>query len=115
MFTFCNNYPREVWISFMWYSPNCPDGGNWTKKGWWHLFPGQCANVFNEDLDDINRYYLFYSHADDGAEWSGPYTRAVPGTRYEWCEWTASTNHRNVGFRLVDIGENEDFTYTLIP
>ncbi len=115
MLRFCNQYPREVWVSIMWYHPNCSDGGNWEKKGWWHLFPGECKVVFGEDLDEINRYYTFFAHASDGAVWAGPYVRAVPHTAYDWCEWTANTDSRDVGFRLLDIGDNDDYTVNLVP
>jgi hypothetical protein len=34
MLQFCNNYPSDVWVCVLWYRPNCPDGGDWNKKGW---------------------------------------------------------------------------------
>src|ERR1700730_7787710 len=61
MLQFCNQYPQEVWVAIMWYHPNCPDGGDWEKAGWWHLYPGECKIVFGDDLEDLNRYFTFYA------------------------------------------------------
>lgn len=97
----------------MWSTPNCPDGGNFTKRGWWVLEPGQCTNIFNRNLADVNRYYYVYADAPDGKVWSGNYIRAVPDFAFQLCEWVVRNPSRNVGFQQVDIGDNDDFTLTL--
>jgi uncharacterized membrane protein len=114
MLTFCNQYSSTVWLTIMWYHPNCPDGGDWEKAGWWGISPSGCANVFDADLDEINRYYCFYAEADDGTVWAGPYARNVPQEAFDWCEWTDSNTARGVGYRLLDIGDNDDFTVNLV-
>jgi len=83
MLQFTNFYPSKLWVAIMWYTPNCPDGGNWTKKGWWSLIPGQSKVVSGLDLDEVNRYWCYYAQAENGAHWSGPYLRMVPPQSFD--------------------------------
>jgi hypothetical protein len=69
--TFNNEYSAPVSISILWYSPGCPDGGDWELAGWYNLDTGQGMTVFFGDLDDINRYWYFNAEAIDGAYWAG--------------------------------------------
>lgn len=115
MLKFCNSYPSTVWVTIMWYHPDCPDGGNWEKAGWWKIVPGACKVVFGDDLDDVNRYWCFYAEAADGAVWSGPYVRSVPHQAFDWCEWTSQTGARQLGYRQFDINGYDDYTATLVP
>jgi hypothetical protein len=55
-----------------------PDGGDWSKAGWYILAPGQNKQVFDGDLHDINRNWLFFAEDLEGRIWAGPYVRAVP-------------------------------------
>ena len=34
---------RTVSVAIVYSWPNCPDGDNWAKKGWWMIPPGQKA------------------------------------------------------------------------
>jgi uncharacterized membrane protein len=113
MLTICNNYTSSVFVAILYYSPNCPDGGDWAKKGWWRINTGECQVVHGGSLRSLNRYYGYYAEADNGATWAGPYVRAVPPQRFDWCEWTSSTQARDVGFRLLDINSYDNFTLTL--
>ena len=115
MLKFTNLYPSKLWVAIMWYTPNCPDGGDWTKKGWWSLVTGQSKIVSGLDLCDVNRYWCFYAQALNGAYWAGPYKRMVPTQKFEWCEWTSSTSAFQVGFRLLDVDDNDDVSVHLIP
>ena len=115
MLNIYNLYPSTVWVTIMWYSPGCPDGGDWEKAGWWKIEPGEGKTVFGGDLEDVNRYFCYFAHAADGVQWSGPYVRKVPHQAFDWCEWIANSNSRDVGFRLLDIGDNDDYALTLIP
>ena len=38
---FKNRYPTTTWAMIEWYHPNCPDGGDWAKVGWWKIAPGK--------------------------------------------------------------------------
>lgn len=113
MLQFCNRHTQTLWVTIMFYHPNCPDGGDWEKKGWWGIAPGECNVVFGGDLDDLNQYYCFYAEANDGVVWAGPYVRSVTNRAFDWCENVSSTDARDVGYRLLDIGDNDDYTVNL--
>jgi uncharacterized membrane protein len=112
---FSNNYTAEVSIAIMWYTPNCPDGGDWSKAGWYNLAPGQFMTVFNGDLDEINRYWCYYAEASDGAFWAGDVVTQIPDRAFDWCINTGSSDSREIGFRVLDIDSNDDFTLNLVP
>ena len=111
--TFCNRYSSGVSVAIMWYTPGCPDGGDWSKAGWYNLAPGQCAKVFNGDLDDVNRYCCYFAEAADGAFWAGDVVTQVPHRAFDWCLNTGSTDSRQVGFRVFDVGDSDDVTVSL--
>jgi uncharacterized membrane protein len=115
MLRFCNHYPHTVWVCIEWYHPNCSDGGNWEKAGWWKIYPGGCKTAYGGDVDDVNRYWYFYAHASDGAHWSGPYWEIVPHIAFDWCENTANTDSRWVGMRELDINGYDNYTVNLVP
>jgi len=115
MLRFCNNYPSDMWVCIVWYHPNCPDGGNWEKEGWWHLGQGKCSVVYGGNLDDINRYWYFYAEAANGAYWGGSPHVLVPPRRFDWCLNTSSTDAFSVGLRLIDVGGYDDYTVNLLP
>lgn len=92
-----NAYRSPLWLAVGYYSPNCPDGGDWSKKGWWHLNPGEAKTV----LWTTNAYSLFYAEADDGAHWAGPYSTDLPFEAFDWCWDTASSNGEQAGMRLI--------------
>jgi uncharacterized membrane protein len=112
--TFNNEYSAPVSISILWYSPGCPDGGDWELAGWYNLDTGQGMTVFFGDLDDINRYWYFNAEAIDGAYWAGDVVHDVPPTAFDWCWNTGSNVASPVGFREIDVGDNDDFTVNLV-
>jgi uncharacterized membrane protein len=112
---FCNNYPSDVWVCILWYHPNCPDGGNWEKKGWWHLGLGECKIAYGGSLQDVNRYWYFYAQAANGAYWAGPPQITVPHQAFDWCVNTSSSDAFVVGLRQLDIDSNDDYTVNLVP
>jgi uncharacterized membrane protein len=115
MLSFCNQYPQPVWVVIGWYDPGCADGGDWSKAGWWYMNQGDCVNVLDVDLDELNRYYVFYAEADDGAFWAGPYGTTVPWEAFDMCWPTATSDARFLGLRLIDVGGNDDYTVNLVP
>ncbi|HEY0330737.1 MAG TPA: DUF1036 domain-containing protein [Rhodopseudomonas sp.] len=96
---FANHHGSRVWVAVGYYSPNCPDGGDWAKKGWWKIEPGQAATV----LWTTNKYSTFYAEADDGSHWSGSYHTPVPLQAFDWCWNTSSTQADDVGMRLITV------------
>ncbi len=113
MLTFCNRHNQTVWVSIIRYTPNCPDGGDWTKEGWWGIEPGQCKIVYGGDLQKVNRYFYYYAETAGGVIWTGPIFTFVPIQPFSWCLATANTSSRSVGFRLLDIEHYNNFTLSL--
>jgi uncharacterized membrane protein len=91
-----------------WHNPNCSDGSNWEKKGWWRIEPGGSAVVYGGDLSDLNQIWYFYAHAADGTQWAGEYEETVPPTAFDWCSNTANTESRTIGMRELVIAEGDD-------
>ena len=112
---FRNGYPSTIWTMITRYHPNCPDGGDWEKTGWWRIEPDGTATVYGDDVEDVNRYWYFYAHAADGAYWAGPYNVIVPHIAFDWCIDTANTDSRQVGMRELDVDSNDDYTLTFVP
>jgi hypothetical protein len=92
-----NSYSRGLWLAVGYYNPGCSDGGNWSKKGWWRLEPGQAATV----LETTNSISTFYAEADDGHFWPGSYRTNLPLQAFDWCWNTASSSGEDVGMRSV--------------
>ncbi len=113
--TFCNQYTTGVSIAVIWYTPNCPDGGDWSKSGWYNLRPGDYSTVFHGDLDKINRYWCYYVEAADGACWAGDTVTKVTDRPFNWCINMGTIESRRVGFRLLDVGDHNDVTVSLVP
>lgn len=103
MFRFTNNYSSTVWAMVEWNHANCPDGGDWEKKGRWQMEPGQSAVVFGSGLKDVNRLWYWFAHACDGAVWGGlPGDRPRPRVRlvHEHCRHElAHDRHAGAGRR----------------
>src|SRR5690348_5138181 len=102
MLKFTSSYPRNLSVAIMRYTPNCPDGGDWTKEGWWNLAPGESKIAYGGDLSDVNRYWCYFAQADNGVFWAGSIARMVPFQAFSWCEWTSNTSAFQIGFRLLD-------------
>jgi len=116
MLSICNGYPTHLYVAIMFYSPDtCAEYGNFQTMGWWSIDPGACANVYSNDLEDLNRFWYYYAEADDGETWSGPFTAYVTDQAFNSCVGIGSTDSRIVGFREFDIGDNDDYTLTLTP
>jgi uncharacterized membrane protein len=112
---FHNGYPAKIWTMITWYHPNCEDGGDWEKEGWWAIEPNGQATVSVADLDDVNRYWYYFAQAADGAYWAGPYDIVVPNIAFDWCIDTANSDSFTVGMRELDIGGNDTYTLTFVP
>jgi uncharacterized membrane protein len=119
--TLCNSYPKGIWTSIMFYSPETcgGDGGEFEMMGWWRVNPGSCVLVYANDLEDVNQFWYYYAEADDGAFWAGPFGASVPFKAFgghNWCYGTQSTTtDAHIGYRELDIGDNDDYTLTFVP
>jgi len=122
--TLCNSYPAGVWTAIMFYSPETcgGEGGDFEMMGWWRIEPGACALVYANDLEDVNQFWYFYAEADDGAHWSGPYRanvslNAFGGDQACWGvqRVVAGSEYERIGYREIDVGDNDDYTVNLVP
>ncbi len=115
MFSIRNAYPTTVWAMFEWHHPGCADGGDWEKKGWWRIEPGQTKVVYGGDLTALRACSYWYARAGDGVEWSGAYTEFVPPRVFDWCSNTSSSDARRIGMRETCTGNANNWTLTLNP
>jgi hypothetical protein len=107
-----NEHSSTVWAMIEWSHPNCPDGGDWEKKGWWRMEPGESKVAYADDLDDVNLWWYGFAHAADGTVWGGEFPELVPTGAFQWCEHTADTSSRTVGMFQFPGGQDEDHTVT---
>jgi uncharacterized membrane protein len=106
----------------MFYSPETcgGDGGDFEMMGWWKIEPNSCALVFANDLEDVNQFWYYFAHAADGAFWAGPWGANVPrhafgGDQACWgSQKNAGTEFERIGYRELDIGDNDDYTLTFV-
>jgi uncharacterized membrane protein len=118
--TLCNSYTTTIWASIMFYSPETcgGDGGDYEMMGWWMIEPGSCALVYANDLE--TSFWYYFAHAADGAFWAGPFATSVPRQAFGGICWgvpkggSGSSDFEEIGYRELDIGDNEDFTVTFV-
>jgi len=95
-----NQTNRTVFVALGYHWPNCPDGDNWGKKGWWRVAPGGTATVRGGASNGAK--YFFHAHNDDGTlQWSGPFTTLLPSNPFDWCWPTGSTNSTLRGMQKI--------------
>jgi uncharacterized membrane protein len=118
----CNGYPARIWTAIMFYSPETcgGEGGNFEAMGWWSIEPNACANVYANDVGDLNRFWYIYADADDGAVWAGPFAFSAPldafgGDQACWGVQASSDHHVGIGFRQIDVGDSDDHIVTFVP
>jgi len=117
MLTFCNSHPVRIWTAISFYSPEeCGgDGGDFQNIGWYRVEPGSCVVVYRNDLADLNRFWYFFAEADDGVTWSGDFPTFVKHPdAFNICDGFGTTALDRVGFRELDVGDNDDFTLTFV-
>ena len=119
MLRFCNSFTEDLWVAYMFHSPeDCGgEGGDWQAIGWFHIAPGACSIVYANSLDDVNnRFWCFFAeNADRTVFWGGPIDVGVTVEPFNLCRGIRNTSQRVVGFRIFDVGDNDDYTVTLIP
>lgn len=117
--TLCNSHSRLISAAIMFYSPEtCSgDGGDFELMGWWNIAPGSCTVVYENDLEDLNRFWYIFADSPDGTTWAGPFVRNVPTGAFGLC-WGIGTSapgpNQTIGFREFDIGDNDDITVTFV-
>jgi uncharacterized membrane protein len=117
MLRFCNSHNEDVWVAYMFHSTDAcgGEGKDWQAIGWFHITPGSCVTVYANDLDDVhNRYWYYYAeNASRTFVWAGPVNVYVTDEAFNHCLGIGTSTSRIVGFRVFDVGDNDDFTMTL--
>jgi uncharacterized membrane protein len=117
MLAFCNSYTERLWVAYMFWSPDtCSgEGGNWQTIGWFSIEPGSCTTVYANDLDDVHNRYWYYYAENQGRTvvWAGPVQVYVTDEAFNHCLGLGISTARVVGYRQIDVGDNEDYTVTL--
>jgi uncharacterized membrane protein len=70
---FQNHYRNTIWIAFV-YGDNGCGPSRFRKQGWWAVNPGQTRNLWDVNLQRVNRYASFYAQEfknSGGATWDG--------------------------------------------
>ncbi|MGE7389446.1 DUF1036 domain-containing protein [Streptomyces sp. NPDC004126] len=93
---FQNNYHREIWTMVERHQPNCSDGSNWVKEGWWRIGPGESAVVYGGDVSAVNQIWYCYAYSGDGVEWRDRFQETVPHRAFEWCSNTSDSSSRTI-------------------
>lgn len=117
MLRFCNSHRTGIWTAISFYSPQrCGgEGGNWRNMGWYRIEPNACRVVHNADVSDVNRYWYYYGESDDGRTWSGDYRCFVKRPdAFDICDGIGSTAYFRVGFRQLDVGNADNYTFTFL-
>lgn len=120
MLKFVNGTNQDLWVAYMFLSPDTcgGEGGDWQAIGWYYMPAGGSTVPYGNSLGDVNnRYWCFYAeNGDRSIFWAGPYPVYVPadGSPFNHCYAIGTTESRIIGMRLFDVGDNNDFTVTLI-
>ena len=118
MLEFVNNFSEDIWVVYMFYSPDtCGDYDKFQAIGWYHIPPGQSSVPYQNSLSDVNnRYWYYYAQNWSGSVfWAGPYPVQVPadGSPFNTCQGIGSTADRQIGLRQLDVDDYDDFTVNL--
>lgn len=97
---FRNATNETMWAAIGYSSPNCPDGDNWAKKGWWQIGPGGTATVRGGASNGAK--YFYYVHTNSLA-WAGEFNTPLPTNAFDWCWPTSSSNATVRGMRKLII------------
>lgn len=116
MLTFCNSHSTAIAtaISFLDEEECGLEGNGWKNIGWYWVEPGTCRVVYQNDVDDANRYWYFYAKATDGTVWEGEYNTYVKHEAFDHCDNPPDSTMFLLGFRELDVGDAEDCTLTFV-
>ena len=101
-------WPMEpLWIAFAYYDSSCGAANqNFRKMGWWQINPYQTLNLWNVDLQTVNRYAYFWgATAHQGITWHGTgnaWLNLNPNSAFNQCAFDNTNDAQSVDF--VEIG-----------
>jgi len=118
--TVCNEHSSPISVAIAYYNPNqCANAGNFIKVGWYNIAPGACRIVFNGNLANVNRNWLYYARTNDRTlQWAGSYCAYVTDKGFRMC-WNEPSRDPGfirayqVCFRLLDIQSRDSYTLRL--
>lgn len=111
---FRNGRNENIFVAYAYASPGCPDGGDWSKKGWWAIAPGQTAKVRSGWVGG-SKFFFYAEAADRSPVWAGEFFTHLPVNAFDWCWNTASSNGRTLGMRKIIVGvQFQDHTVNLV-
>ena len=120
MLEFVNQTPQDVYISYMFFSPDvCGQDGDWQAIGWFHASSGQSVVVYGDSMKDVDHgVWCFYAHtADRQYVWDGPFSTSVPVAAYNQCYLDGTIGgageYEEIGFRSFATGSVDNFTMHL--
>ena len=96
---FRNETNRTVAVALGYSTPNCRDGDNWSKKGWWVIGPGGTATVRGGASNGAK--YFWHAHTDNGLQWSGEFVTNLPSNSFDWCWPVSSSNSTPRGMQKL--------------
>ncbi|WP_405655656.1 DUF1036 domain-containing protein [Streptomyces sp. RK9] len=112
--TICNRFHTRVHVSIGFYDNTCLYNTGPHIMGWWNLDPGRCALVYANRVNQYSRMWFFVGEAaNNGPVWAGEYVTQVPDQAFNRCWRPSVSGGHPRGFRLFDVGDNENFTLNL--
>jgi uncharacterized membrane protein len=90
-----------IYVAFAYHYPNCPDGDNWAKQGWWQVHAGGTVTVRGGASNGAR--YFWFAETDSGLQWAGSLFTWLPSTAFNWCWPTSSSNASLKGMRQLDV------------
>ena len=86
---FENQYHNKIWIALV-YGDNGCGPTRFRKQGWWAVNSGQTRNLWDVDLQRVNRFATFYAEEfkdSGGATWDGTGNRwyRIPNVAFNQC------------------------------
>jgi uncharacterized membrane protein len=111
---FRNVYSNKIWIALV-YGDNACGPTTFRKQGWWGVDRGQTLNVWNVNLQKVNRFASFYAQEfkdSGGATWNGQGNRfyRIRNVGFNQCydddrECNQQPNFVPLDFKTADNGQ----------
>ena len=96
-----NDGNPRIYFALAYHYPNCPDGENWAKKGWWQIPADGTVTVRGGASNGAK--YFWYAETDTGLQWAGDLFTWLPTNAFDWCWPTSSTNASLRRMRRLDV------------
>jgi uncharacterized membrane protein len=111
-FLVCNKSSYKTYVAFGYWDASQKA---WTSEGWWTLEKGDCATVYQRNLDQ-KKYYVYAESVDRDYEWSGTFPFCASDDEFTIvgdsdCK---SRGYYSIDFFEVDVGDERDFTQDIV-